>query len=186
MCNWDGVKGGDLILCARTDRQRGDGTVSVLCATDVLDSYQVVPLAGCWAWITPCWVLLAGYYRYCSVATAQWIEGLFPLPRQAWILAARLVFCDFQMSGILQEQCMWGEIDGELWQILLLKSGFKAVVTRLIQGLGSPTGVLASCFVKSLITSGIAPLRFMAFWWSSCVITHIVLLSETVSPGGPP
>lgn len=46
--------------------------------------------------------------------------------------------------------------DGYCWQILLLKSGFRVLLTWLILGLVSPTVFSVSCFVKRLITSGIA------------------------------
>lgn len=71
---------------------------------NVLNSHQVAWLAECRVWIAPNWVLFVGSYRCCGIATAHWIVGLFPLPSQAWILAARLVFWDIQMSGILWEQ----------------------------------------------------------------------------------
>lgn len=88
-----------LVLRIRTYEQTSDGTRSVVCAADVLNSHQVAGLAE-WRF-----ELLQVEYFYLNttdsafMASVHRIEGSFPLPSQNWILAAKLVFWDIQMLG---------------------------------------------------------------------------------------
>ena len=146
---------------------------------NVLNSHQVAWLAECRVWIAPNWVLFVGSYRCCGIATAHWIVGLFPVPSQAWILAARLVFWDIQMSGILWEQweqmvtrgrCFCSKVVSKPWS------------RGLILGWVSPTCVPVSCFVKSLIARGAAHCCGLLIFSDPVTQYPRMLCSEILSP----
>ena len=78
----------------------------------------------------------------CQAGLGYWLPG------SCCVTSRRQGFCRSRSDEAIS--------DSYCWQILLLKSGFRSMVTWLILGLVSPRVFLASCFVKSLITSGIA------------------------------
>lgn len=90
-----------------------------------------------------------------------WMEGLLPLPSQAWILAASVCPVTSRCQGSCRRSLSEARrSDGDL---LVLKSRFLAMATGLILGLVSTTGAVDLPFCTLELSTLVGDRSFVCF-----------------------